>query len=90
MHNFYLYLSTLYTSVFDRLYVRLNNALQTIEDPRLRFATLAYTFVKTCRVLKLDPRRVIEYVDRGIEHAEKQDTSELRGTTDYIRQEYRV
>lgn len=85
----YLFLTNLYTSVLDRYFVVAHNGLQHIEDPRMRFATLAYLFVKTCRVLELEPRRVIEYVERGIDHAEKQDTSELRGTTDYIKHEYR-
>lgn len=84
----YHFLANLYTSVLDRYFVVVNNGLQHIEDPRLRFATLAYLFVKTARSLGLSPQRVIEYVERGLADAERQDTAEMRGTGDYIKQEY--
>lgn len=73
---------------YDTLLVQSNNGMQNIEDPRVRFNTLAMNFVYTCRVLGLDQKAILEKVNRACDDAEKQDTAEMRGTADYIRGEY--
>jgi hypothetical protein len=81
-------LSVLIPAQYDVLIVQANNGLQNIEDPRVRFNTMALNFVLTCRVFGLDQKAILEMVNRACEVAQKQDTAEMRGSEDYIRNEY--
>ena len=83
----YDYLSQLPATAYDTILVSLIDKLQTIEDPRIRFAALSMLFVLTCQELDIDIRKVLGYVERSIRDARTQDTAEMRGLCDYIRKE---
>ena len=65
----------------------LADGLQRIEDPRLRLFTLALFFHITCEQHNLDPVRLLRMIDVSVENAYKQDTAEMRGMIDFIREE---
>lgn len=71
----------------DVCIVKLANGLQNIEDPRLRFFTLALFFHISCTQLGVDAKRILEMVDVSVKNAYNQDTAEMRGMIDFIRAE---
>lgn len=71
----------------DVCIVKLANGLQNIEDPRLRFFTVALFFHIACTQLGVDAKRIMSMVDVSVKNAYNQDTAEMRGMIDFIRAE---
>jgi len=82
-------LSMINPAALDTNIVLVIDRLQTIEDPRVRLAVLSYTFALYLDALSVDRKRALEMIDRGIKYAMEHNTSEIRGTLDYIKKECR-
>ena len=83
----YTFLTMLPATHYDTILVSLVDKFQAIEHPKARLAAQSLLFVLTCQERGLDIRRMLEYTERAIADARKQDTAEMRGLCDYIRSE---
>lgn len=82
-------LSMINPAALDTNIISVVDRLQTIEDPRIRFAVLSYLFTLYTDALGVDRRTVLETVDRGVRYAREHNTSEMRGLDDYLKKECR-
>ena len=82
-------LQQMHTPSLDIASMAVIDRLQSIEDPAKRLFVLALMLNQFCRLLGINPKRVMEIADRAVAHAENNDTAEARAFRDYIRKEMR-
>lgn len=82
-------LSMVNPASLDVVIIQMIDRLQTVEDPRVRLATLSYLFALYLDAVDVDRKRALEMVDRGLRYAREHNTSEMKGLDIYLRRECR-